>query len=839
MRTMPRLAVARRGTYGRSRIVNRERIGRYEIVRLLARGGMAVVYLVRQPTLDREVVLKRVDLESDDSTLAQRFVHEARLAATLNHPNVVTLFDFFEEDGVPYIAMEYVDGGSLRGLIGTLGLPQVLGVAEGVLAGLGHAEHHGIVHRDLKPENVLITQRGGVKIADFGIARAYNTATQRLTHTGMAMGTPSYMAPEQALNEPLGSYTDLYAVGVIVFELLAGRAPFEADTPMTVLYSHVHKPPPPLAELAPDVPRRVCEWVEWLLAKAPADRPASADQAWDALEEIAVAELGPYWRRVAKVLPRPRTQPEQADEDDGTLVTTATRDHTKTTRLPERTAVAPVAEAPPRGGPLQRHRRAAAVTAALAIPAAAITVAVVSSAGDSPARRPTPAPVSRAAAAPYDFDGDGRPELVAALLRGSTEKRGPGSGVVLIHHSGGPAPWRLVTHATAKLPGRPRTDDNFGSGLAGGDFNADGHADLAIGTPGRSRVSVLYGTAAGLGGGRRQQLSGSGRYGFALHAHDVNGDGVDDLMVSAPGELPSAPGAGSMQVIPGSRRGLDTERAAQIEPVARTLTGFGLRFRAGDFDADGHVDVVEGSPPQGTAPGHLTYCHGSSRWPQRCRELGAGSATSSLAVADVNDDQYDDIVQGDSKHGQFIPPGAPGTGGEVRLWLGGRLGPRPEPIHITQNSPEVPGLDEPGDEFGGVVAAGRVDSDGYADLIVGVPREDDGAGRIAVIRGGRDGIALEGHTSFGQQDPGVPGAVGPDREFGATLALLQLTSDRRLDLAVAAQGATAADDRIMVIEGGPGIFTPSETRTRTLPGIGRRVIAPTGGLIRFARTGTG
>src|SRR4029079_16651688 len=167
---------------------------------MLARGGMAVVYLVRQPALDREVVLKRLDLESDDPALAQRFVREARLAATLDHPNVVTLFDFFEHDGVPYIAMEYVAGGSLRELVGRVELPQVCGVVEGVLAGLQHAESRRIAHRDLKPENLLLTRRGNVKIADFGIARAYDALTHRLTVPGMAIGTPAYMAPEQATN---------------------------------------------------------------------------------------------------------------------------------------------------------------------------------------------------------------------------------------------------------------------------------------------------------------------------------------------------------------------------------------------------------------------------------------------------------------------------------------------------------------------------------------------------------------------------------------------------------------------------------------------------------------
>ena len=298
-------------------------VGNYEIVRMLARGGMAVVYLVRQPALDRDVVLKRLDLEGRDPALAQRFVREARLAATLDHPNVVTLFDFFEHDGVPYIAMEYVAGGSLRALVGRLELPQVCGVAEGVLAGLQHAEAQGIAHRDLKPENLLLTRRGNVKIADFGIARAYNALTQRLTAPGMAIGTPAYMAPEQATNDSLGPTTDLYSLGVIVYELLAGRPPFVADTPVGLLYAHVHTRPPPLAALVDPQHAAVAGWVEWLLAKDPAARPQSAAEAWDALEELAVAEMGPYWRRNAAITaPLPAAAPPVSANGDADLPTT-------------------------------------------------------------------------------------------------------------------------------------------------------------------------------------------------------------------------------------------------------------------------------------------------------------------------------------------------------------------------------------------------------------------------------------------------------------------------------------------------------------------------------------
>ncbi len=298
-----------------------QRVGSYEIVRMLARGGMAVVYLVRQPALDREVVLKRLDLERDDPTLAQRFVREARLAAALDHPNIVTLFDFFEHDGVPYIAMEYVNGGSLRSLVGTLDLPQVLGVLEGTLAGLAHAERRGIAHRDLKPENVLVTRRGNVKIADFGIARAYNALSQRLTVTGKAMGTPVYMAPEQAMDDAIGPQTDLYALGVIVYELLTGRPPFESDSPMGVLYCHVHKPPPPLPASLPPAVRRV----GGVAAREGARRPA-------ALGRRGVAGAGGDRRLGARPVLAPRGDDHDPDRRPGAAARGGRRDDRRVDR---------------------------------------------------------------------------------------------------------------------------------------------------------------------------------------------------------------------------------------------------------------------------------------------------------------------------------------------------------------------------------------------------------------------------------------------------------------------------------------------------------------------------
>ncbi len=281
-------------------------VGRYQLVREIGRGGMSIVYEARQPVLDRAVAVKElVGVVTREET--DRLSCEARLLGSLNHPNVVTIYEYFEHDGMPFIAMEYFERGTLRSYVGHLTLGQIGGVLESVLAGLAHAAGVSVVHGDLKPENLLVTADGMVKIADFGIALAMARATGALDeHT--TVGTPHYMAPEQALAQALGPWTDLYAVGCVAFELLTGRVPFhDTDAPTAVLLRQVQESIPSITSARTDVPRSLSDWVDRLLVKDPARRVHSASHAREQLEDVFIDLWGPRWRRDARL---PGAKPE-------------------------------------------------------------------------------------------------------------------------------------------------------------------------------------------------------------------------------------------------------------------------------------------------------------------------------------------------------------------------------------------------------------------------------------------------------------------------------------------------------------------------------------------------
>ena len=298
-------------------------VGRYEILREVGRGGMAMVYLARQTDLDRFVALKELAaFHASDAAFAQRFLRESRVAGSLSHPNIVTVHDYFEHDGTPYIAMEYVERGSLRPFVGGMSPAQISGVLEGLLAGLAQAEQHGIVHRDLKPENLMVTSDGRVKIADFGIAKATNQMQTGafLTATGTTVGTPTYMAPEQAMAQEIGPWTDLYSVGCMAFEMFVGRVPFhDSDAPMAILLRHVNEPIPAVKSIDDSIDQGVSDWVERLLVKDPKGRTQSANEAWDDFEEIVIGLLGPRWRRGARLLGADRAPGHAQAADPGAV----------------------------------------------------------------------------------------------------------------------------------------------------------------------------------------------------------------------------------------------------------------------------------------------------------------------------------------------------------------------------------------------------------------------------------------------------------------------------------------------------------------------------------------
>ena len=330
---------------------------RYEIVEKIARGGMADVFKARDLLLDRSVALKVLFPElSTSDAFVERFRREATAAANLSHPNIVSVFDWGKSENSYFIVMELVEGQTLSALIKNnvnMGFEHAAAIASDVASALGYAHRHGVVHRDIKPGNVLITNDGHIKVTDFGIARAQSASSEDLTQTGSVMGTASYISPEQAESRSIDGRSDIYSLGIVLFEMICGQPPFRGESAVSVAMKHVNEPPPAIETLRPGTPQPLINITMKALSKDPSDRYATAQdfradllrfiqgrpveagsvaragEATAVFDEVVNSRRGfsddrvPEYLEATTVIPLAPSQPNKKRENLGTIIAIA------------------------------------------------------------------------------------------------------------------------------------------------------------------------------------------------------------------------------------------------------------------------------------------------------------------------------------------------------------------------------------------------------------------------------------------------------------------------------------------------------------------------------------
>jgi len=324
---------------------------RYTLTERIAIGGMGEVWAATDAVLDRTVAVKMLNPAlSQESDFVERFRAEARHTAALQHPNIATVFDYGEDDGTAYLVMELVPGQPLSQIIAErapLSPQETVAILIQAATALGAAHRGGVVHRDVKPANVMVTPDGTAKLTDFGISRAVDSVP--LTQTGQVLGTAQYLSPEQALGQSATAASDIYALGVVGYEMLTGQRPFDTGSLVSTALAHVNKPPPPLPET---VPQGLADVISAAMAKAPADRPASAAEMAHALgiASVAFASTAPVRHVPASTSPAPAGP--------------ATNGPSLTQVMPPRTQVKP---APTRAMPVPAARKGRGPLALLAL----------------------------------------------------------------------------------------------------------------------------------------------------------------------------------------------------------------------------------------------------------------------------------------------------------------------------------------------------------------------------------------------------------------------------------------------------------------------------------------
>jgi serine/threonine protein kinase len=275
-------------------------LGSYRIINQVGQGGMATVYKAYQPSMDRNVAIKVLPRQlAESAEFTARFQQEAHIIARLEHPHILPVFDFGESDGVTYFVMRYLDAGTLKTKMeaGPLSWNEIDRFFTQLAEALNYAHGHGIVHRDLKPANALVDEEDNLFLTDFGIAKLLESASPRLTQTDAIMGTPAYISPEQAKAETVNQRSDIYSLGIILYEMVTGSVPFVADTPLAVILKHISDPLPPPSVIKKDIPEPIERVILKALAKEPGDRYATAAEflsAWKrALEEKETVRRAP------------------------------------------------------------------------------------------------------------------------------------------------------------------------------------------------------------------------------------------------------------------------------------------------------------------------------------------------------------------------------------------------------------------------------------------------------------------------------------------------------------------------------------------------------------------
>ncbi|MCA9930849.1 MAG: serine/threonine protein kinase, partial [Anaerolineales bacterium] len=295
-----------------------KQLGPYQIVAPLGEGGMAAVYKAYQPSIDRYVALKVLPRHfADDPEFIQRFKQEARVIANLQHPHILPVHDFGEAEGYTYMAMRFIRGGELSEWMQTnapISLPQIRRIITQIGDALDYAHSQNIIHRDIKPSNVLIDERGNCLLTDFGLAKMMETSV-KLTRTGGILGTPAYMSPEQGMGQGVDHRSDIYALGVILYEMVTGRPPYQAETPMAIMIKHIQAPLPPPNQYNPDLPESVERVILKALAKNKEDRFATAGEMVQALQratEQPTIATGAEPPTIAGIVPPRRDEAETA-----------------------------------------------------------------------------------------------------------------------------------------------------------------------------------------------------------------------------------------------------------------------------------------------------------------------------------------------------------------------------------------------------------------------------------------------------------------------------------------------------------------------------------------------